>query len=138
MTAEEIRKWWQARPFVPFDLVLANGETWHVPQPEFLSVSPRGRTVRIWAVDDHTISAPMAAIRAVKSAAGSSARRRHLQKEAAIRHLARRGNRGCSRIISGLASSRALAKFSAQRLRRELSRKKFSTSQTLRLARRIR
>ena len=42
-----------AVPFKPFSLVLADGRAFHVPHPDFLSVSPKGTVVSLWAEDGH-------------------------------------------------------------------------------------
>lgn len=56
VTAVELRKFWHATPFVPFNLVLASSERLHVPHPDFLSVAPNGRTAHLWREDsDYTV-----------------------------------------------------------------------------------
>ena len=54
MTIEQIRKVHQARPFQPFDIHLADGRSLPVPHPEFLAVTPPGRTIGV-GLDDGTI-----------------------------------------------------------------------------------
>ena len=53
MTIEQLRKKHGARPFVPFDVHLADGRAIPVRHPEFLSQSPTGRTISI-GLDDGT------------------------------------------------------------------------------------
>ena len=45
MTTEQIRKAHQARPFKPFTLRTGGGREYHVPHPEFLLITPPGRTI---------------------------------------------------------------------------------------------
>ena len=52
MTVEQLRAVYQARPFHPFTLHLAEGEKLHVPHADFLSHSPTGRTLIVYAEDD--------------------------------------------------------------------------------------
>ena len=51
MRAEDIRKLHDAVPFRPFEIVLADGRAFPVPHPDFLSVSPKGTGVSLWAED---------------------------------------------------------------------------------------
>ena len=50
---DEIRKLYHAAPFKPFDLVLTNGRTVPVKHPEFMALSPSGRTVVVFEQDGH-------------------------------------------------------------------------------------
>ena len=52
MTIEQLRAVYQARPFRPFTLHLADGDELHVPHADFLSHSPNGRTLIVYAEDD--------------------------------------------------------------------------------------
>ena len=52
MTIEQLRAVYQARPFRPFTLHLADGDEFHVAHAEFLSHSPTGRTLIVYAEDD--------------------------------------------------------------------------------------
>jgi hypothetical protein len=47
MTIEQLRRMYQARPFQPFVVHLANGRELPVRSPEFMSFSPSGRTAII-------------------------------------------------------------------------------------------
>jgi hypothetical protein len=44
MTTEQLRKLHLARPFVPFTIRMADGRKFPIPHPDFLSISPSGRT----------------------------------------------------------------------------------------------
>jgi len=48
VTAEALRKYWHRSPFVPFNIVVPGRSKIHVPHPDFLTVSPKGRTAHIW------------------------------------------------------------------------------------------
>jgi hypothetical protein len=51
MTIDQIRKLHQARPFLPFEMHLADGRTLPVDHPEMLAVPPPGRTVGVGMAD---------------------------------------------------------------------------------------
>lgn len=48
MTIQQLRAAHQAKPFRPFNVHMADGRSFPVPHPEFLSMSPTGRTVIIF------------------------------------------------------------------------------------------
>lgn len=52
MTIPQLRAAQNAAPFRPFDVHMADGRSFHVPHPDFLSMSPTGRTVIIYEQDD--------------------------------------------------------------------------------------
>ncbi|HEY4271310.1 MAG TPA: hypothetical protein VGM65_04850 [Candidatus Udaeobacter sp.] len=39
---KSIREFNHAVPFVPYEIHMAGGETYEVPHPDFISISPRG------------------------------------------------------------------------------------------------
>jgi len=47
MTIDQLRWLHQAKPFQPFDIHLADGRSFPVDHPEFLSQSPGGRTIGV-------------------------------------------------------------------------------------------
>ena len=51
MKADDLRKVGEAVPFRPFDIVLADGRAFPIPHPDFLSISPKGRALMLWAKD---------------------------------------------------------------------------------------
>lgn len=53
MNAEDIRRLHSAMPFKPFSLVLAEGRSFRVPHPDFLSIAPKGTALALWAEDGH-------------------------------------------------------------------------------------
>lgn len=61
MRAGVIRKKQQAQPFVPFDILLPGEQRVHVPHPDYLFISPSGRYVEVWDMDDDitTLSATL-------------------------------------------------------------------------------
>jgi len=80
MRADDIRKLRDAVPFRPFSLVLADGQAFRVPHPDFLSVAPKGTDISLWA-EDGTIgsyldSALVAEVRMDSKGNGHSKRRR--------------------------------------------------------------
>ncbi len=48
MTATELKNFWHRSPFEPFDIVVPDPSKLHVPHPDFLTVSPTGRTAHVW------------------------------------------------------------------------------------------
>ena len=51
MRADDIRKVQDEVPFHPFSLVLADGRAFRVPHRDFLSISPKGTALSLWAED---------------------------------------------------------------------------------------
>jgi len=45
VTIEQMRKAYEARPFKPFTLRTGGGREYHVPHPEFMLITPPGRTI---------------------------------------------------------------------------------------------
>jgi hypothetical protein len=54
MTIEQLRSMHQARPFIPFEIHLADGRSIPVDHPEFVSQTASGRTIGV-AVDNDAI-----------------------------------------------------------------------------------
>jgi hypothetical protein len=52
MTIQQLRAVHRATPFRPFTLHMADGRSFSVPHPDFLSMSPTGRTVIVYQQDD--------------------------------------------------------------------------------------
>jgi hypothetical protein len=52
MTTEQLRAVHKATPFRPFTIRMADGRSFNVAHPDFISVSPAGRTVVIYNQDD--------------------------------------------------------------------------------------
>ena len=52
MTIEQLRGTDRATPFQPFTIRMADGRQFHIPHPDFLSMSPSGRTAVIFHPDD--------------------------------------------------------------------------------------
>ena len=48
MTIQQLRAAQHATPYRPFTVHMADGRAFHVPHPDFLSMSPTGRTVIIY------------------------------------------------------------------------------------------
>jgi hypothetical protein len=49
---ESIRQFKRAVPFKPFEIQMASGECYEVPQPEFIAISPRGSFVVVVDAND--------------------------------------------------------------------------------------
>jgi hypothetical protein len=47
VVVKSIREFNHAVPFVPYEIHMASGETYEVPHPDFISISPRGSYVII-------------------------------------------------------------------------------------------
>ena len=52
MTIQQLRAAQKATPFRPFSIHMADGRSFPVPHPDFLSMSPTGRTVIVYEQDD--------------------------------------------------------------------------------------
>jgi hypothetical protein len=52
MTIEKVRDFYNARPFLPFVMHLADGREVFVGHPECLATAPSGRTVTVYQPDD--------------------------------------------------------------------------------------
>jgi hypothetical protein len=52
MTIEQLRNAHNAVPFRPFTIRMADGRVFPIKHPDFLSMSPSGRTVIIYNIDD--------------------------------------------------------------------------------------
>ena len=52
MTVQQLRAAHRATPFRPFTVHMADGRSFHVPHPDFLFMSPTGRTVIICQEDE--------------------------------------------------------------------------------------
>ncbi len=52
MTIEQLRTTLRANPFQPFTVRMADGRQFPIPHPDFLSMSPSGRTAVIFHPDD--------------------------------------------------------------------------------------
>lgn len=51
MTIEQIRKFYDAQPFQPFVIHLADGREIPVPSREFMMTAPNGRTIGVYQAD---------------------------------------------------------------------------------------
>ena len=55
MRIEKIRKRYFAAPFRPFDIALTSGRSVAVKHPEFMALSPKGRSVTVYEDDGASI-----------------------------------------------------------------------------------
>ncbi|MGI8481760.1 MAG: hypothetical protein ACR2MF_06835 [Chthoniobacterales bacterium] len=78
MKIDEIRKLYHAAPFKPFEIVLTNGRHVPVKHPEFMALSPSGRTVVVFEPDGHlAIDVPLIiAAKIFENGAGARPRKR--------------------------------------------------------------
>ena len=53
MTSDDIRDMLRAKPFRPFQLNLADGDSVQVVHPDFAIISPNGETVVAYTRDNH-------------------------------------------------------------------------------------
>lgn len=51
MTIRDIRKLYEAHPFRPFDIYMADGRKVRVKHPEFMATAPAARTVVVYQAD---------------------------------------------------------------------------------------
>ena len=52
MTIENLRDFYDAKPFLPFTIHLADGRGIEVRQRDFIATAPSGRTVTVYQPDD--------------------------------------------------------------------------------------
>lgn len=52
MTTEQLRSALRSVPFRPFTIRMADGRAFSIAHPDFLSISPAGRTVVVYHPDD--------------------------------------------------------------------------------------
>jgi hypothetical protein len=55
MTTEQLRSARRSVPFWPFTIRMADGKTFSIAHPDFLSISPAGRTVVVYHPDSASI-----------------------------------------------------------------------------------
>jgi hypothetical protein len=53
MVVESIREFNRAVPFKPYEIQMASGQCYEVPQPEFIFISPRGSFVILFDANEH-------------------------------------------------------------------------------------
>jgi hypothetical protein len=53
MTVEQLRNVHRATPFQPFTIRVADGRSFHIAHPDFLSHSPTGRTVIVYGNNEN-------------------------------------------------------------------------------------
>jgi hypothetical protein len=52
MSSEQLKATLRQQPFQPFTIRLVDGRSFHVPHPEWVIVSPSGRTAIVFEQDD--------------------------------------------------------------------------------------
>jgi len=53
MTVEQLRNTHRATPFRPFTIRMADGRSFYIAHPDFLSHSPSGRTIIVYQQDEN-------------------------------------------------------------------------------------
>ncbi len=78
MTIEQLRNFYDAQPFQPFVMHLADGRSIPVMHPEFIASAPSGRTITVYQPDDtlNVIDLPLVTDLEVKPATSGPRRRR--------------------------------------------------------------
>jgi hypothetical protein len=76
MTIEQLRRMHQARPFHPFDANLADGRSLPVMHPEFLALTPPGRTIGIGLADGTIEIVDLLLVTSLKPRSNGQLRRR--------------------------------------------------------------
>jgi hypothetical protein len=78
MTIEQLRKLYEAKPFRPFIIHLADGRQIAVQHSEFMATSPSGRTITVYQTDDtaNIIDLLLVTDLEIKPAANGSGKRR--------------------------------------------------------------
>lgn len=74
MTVEQIRKMHGARPFVGFDVHLADSQTLTVHSPEQLAISPSGRTIFVACPDETVETVDLLLVVSIKPRPNGAAR----------------------------------------------------------------
>jgi hypothetical protein len=74
MVIQSIREFNRAVPFKPYQIRMVSGETYDVPHPDFLSISPKGSFVIVFGHDEspHHLSAVL-----IERASPLNGRRKH-------------------------------------------------------------
>ncbi len=74
MTIQQLRAVHRAMPFSPFTVHMADGRAFDVPHPDFLSMSPTGRTVIIYQQDDEFSILDLLLMTEIKTTAAPASR----------------------------------------------------------------
>jgi hypothetical protein len=79
MTIQEIRRLYEARPFRPFDIHLADGRRIRVSHPEFMATAPAARTAVVYQADGSFDIIDLLSAASLRVPANGTARRRRRQ-----------------------------------------------------------
>jgi hypothetical protein len=80
MTKREIRRSYEARPFRPFVLCMANGRQIRVAHPEFMATAPAARIVVVFQPDGSFDIVDLPLVTALTVPAKGAARRKQKRK----------------------------------------------------------
>ena len=75
MTIQQLRATQKAAPFRPFHVHMADGRHFAVPHPDFLFMSPSGRTVIICEADDEFSILDLLLMTEIEMVAGNPAKK---------------------------------------------------------------
>lgn len=75
MTLDGLKHWHAARPFRPFVMHLTDGRSVRVLHPEFLSHSPSGRSLTVYALDESAETLDILHVVSIEAANGARNRR---------------------------------------------------------------
>ncbi len=81
MTATKLKKFWHRSPFVPFDIIIPGRERLHVPNADFLSVSPSGRIAKVWLDDDDEAAVDVFLITALEENSKNTRKQRKARRK---------------------------------------------------------
>ena len=77
MSVQAIEAFLEAKPFRPFQLVTASGESYKIPHPDVLNFSPSRRTCNVYAADgDYFSTLDVLTITDIQPNGGAARRRR--------------------------------------------------------------
>lgn len=76
MTIQDIRKLYEAHPFRPFDIHMADGRKVRVEHPEFMATAPAARTVVVYQADGSFDIVDLLLVTALKVQTNGKARKR--------------------------------------------------------------
>ncbi|HEV3409580.1 MAG TPA: hypothetical protein VG095_04765 [Chthoniobacterales bacterium] len=74
MTVTQLREWWHRTPFLPFNIIAPGRDPVHVPHPDFLTISPKGRIAEVWLKDERQVRLDVMLITALEESARNSKR----------------------------------------------------------------
>ena len=71
-----IRQYYQAQPFEPFDIRMSDGRVYTVDHPEFLHLSRKGNVIYYSTDDDRLVTLAVSQVTSLENTNGTRAHRR--------------------------------------------------------------